>query len=87
VASGDLTRIGDGGHGDTSPDAERVQMAILRSLPVWRRLAQADQLYELTTALALADLRHRHPWASEADLRRLLAERRSAGVVPTSERP
>ncbi|MEW5983299.1 MAG: hypothetical protein AB1806_13160 [Acidobacteriota bacterium] len=86
MAIGDGTLVDDSGYGDTSPDAERVQMAILRSLPVWRRLAQADQLYELTTALALADLRRRHPRAGETDLRRLLAKRRRAGAAPASER-
>lgn len=70
------------GHEDTAPEAARVQMDILRALPVWRRLAQADHLYELTTALALADLRRHHPDAPEPELRRLLASRRRAGEAP-----
>ena len=49
---------------DTDSDAYRVQVAILRTLSVSRRLAQVDQLFELTTTLALADLRRLHPDAS-----------------------
>jgi hypothetical protein len=61
----------------------RVQSAILRRLPVWRRLAQVDQLHHLTTSMALADLRRRNPDATEAELRRALVERvRRAAVKP-----
>jgi hypothetical protein len=64
-----------GGVVDTDRESARIQIRILRQMSVRRRLEQADQLYELTVALALADLRRRHPGAAEPELRRLLAAR------------
>jgi hypothetical protein len=61
---------------DTDRDAERLQIAILRAMPVWQRLAQVDALNELADAMALADLRRRHPQEGEARLRELLRDRR-----------
>jgi hypothetical protein len=60
---------------DTSPDAERVQLRILRAMPPWRRLAQVDGLWAVTTGLAMADLRRQHPAATGPELRALLSER------------
>ena len=60
---------------DTSPDAERVQIRILRAMPPWKRLTQVDGLQATATAMALADLRRRHPGASESELRTRLLDR------------
>lgn len=60
---------------DTSPDAERIQIGILRAMPPWKRLLQVDELYATTTGLAMADLRRQHPEAAESELRVLLLER------------
>ncbi|MDO8835384.1 MAG: hypothetical protein Q7V01_07290 [Vicinamibacterales bacterium] len=65
---------------DTHPEAERVQRDALRALSVRQRLAQVDELNALVEALALADLRRRHPEAGEPRLQELLRERRS--LVP-----
>ena len=61
---------------DTDREAERLQIAILRAMPVRRRVAQIDALNELADAMALADLRRRHPQEGEARLRELLRDRR-----------
>jgi len=74
------TDVGGRGLDDTDRDADRVQVAILRTLSVSRRLAQVDQLFELTTALALADLRRLHPDATPHELRRALVERLRLGA-------
>lgn len=60
---------------DTSPDAERVQIRILRAMPAWKRLRLVDELCAATTRLALADLKQAHPAASADELSALLAER------------
>lgn len=61
-------------HSDTHPEAERVQIALMRAAPPWRKLALLGQLNATVKALALEGLRRRHPQASEQALRRLLAE-------------
>ena len=60
---------------DTSADAERELVELVRRTPVWKRVALAASLTDATRALALADLRRRHPDASEEELRRHLAFR------------
>ena len=67
---------------DTDPEVERVQIRVLRAMPVWRRLAQVDALNALTDALGLADLRRRHPDATEGQLRQALLARRYLTVEP-----
>jgi len=61
-------------HGDTHAEPERVQIALMRAAPPWRKLALLGQLNATVKALALEGLRRRHPQASESALRRLLAE-------------
>lgn len=61
-------------YSDTHPEAERVQIALMRAAPPWRKLALLGQLNATVKALALEGLRRRHPQASEQALRRLLAE-------------
>ena len=71
---------------DTSPDAERVQLRILRAMPAWRRLAQVDGLWAVTTGLAMADVRRQHPAATGPELRALLSERVRLGWHGESQR-
>lgn len=58
---------------DTNPEAEKVQVAGLRSLSPWRKLEMASDLTMAARQLALAGLRGRFPAASPAELRRRLA--------------
>ena len=60
---------------DTDPETERVLVQALRVLPVWRRLAQVDDLHAMCEMLALSDLRRRDPEASDEQLRARLVER------------
>ena len=67
---------------DTSPDAARVQVEILRAMSPGERLSQVDGLCAATAALAMAGLRSQHPAASAAELAAMLAERvRLAGQL------
>jgi hypothetical protein len=59
---------------DTSPEAERVLVELLRRAPAWRRLQLADRMSATVRQLSLAGLRARHPRASEAELRRRFAD-------------
>ncbi|MCC6627901.1 MAG: hypothetical protein IT340_10925 [Chloroflexi bacterium] len=61
---------------DTLPDAERALIAGFRRMPGWRKLQRVADLNALTCALALADIRRRHPDAGERELRLRLAARR-----------
>jgi hypothetical protein len=58
---------------DTSAEAERVQIEILRSMPSWRKLQLVNDLVTTTRILALTGLRERFPAASSEELRRRLA--------------
>ncbi len=59
---------------DTTPEAERVLIELLRRTPAWRRLRLTDQMSATARNLCLAGLRSRHPRASEAELRRRFAD-------------
>lgn len=59
---------------DTSPEAERVLIELLRQAPAWRRLQLADRMSSTVRNLSLAGLRARHPRANEAELRRRFAD-------------
>jgi hypothetical protein len=58
---------------DTSTDAERVQIEILRSMPSWRKLRLWNDLNMGMRQVALSGLRERFPNASSEELRRRLA--------------
>jgi hypothetical protein len=57
---------------DTDPEAERVQLQILRNLPGWRKIQLVLEANEVSRALTLAGLRARHPQAGSEELRRRL---------------
>jgi hypothetical protein len=58
---------------DTTPEAEAVLIDLLRQAPPWRKLEMMRQLNQTVRTVALSGLRHRHPNAGEAELRRRLA--------------
>ena len=59
---------------DTRPEAERVQIELLRQAPIWRKLELLGQLNQTARTLALSGLRQRYPQASPQELRRRLAD-------------
>lgn len=59
---------------DTSLDAERVQIELLRHAPAWRKFEMVAQLNQTVRRLALEGLRLRYPGASADELNRRLAD-------------
>jgi hypothetical protein len=59
---------------DTGPEAERVLIELLRQAPVTRKIEMLGQMNAAARQLALQGLRARHPGATEAELRRYLAD-------------
>lgn len=57
---------------DTTAQAEAIQVAILRRMPAWQKVALAAQLNQRTEDLARRGLRKRYPQASERELQRRL---------------
>ena len=74
---------------DTDVDAERVQIRILRAMPVWQRIAQIDALNAMAEAFTMAGLRRAHGGATEAQLRALVRDQRlrSLEASPRVTRP
>jgi hypothetical protein len=58
---------------DTSPEAERIQVATLRAMPSWRKFRLVNDKIITSRKLALAGWRERFPEAGEQELRRRLA--------------
>ena len=58
---------------DTHPDAERVQLQLLREMSPWRKLELVEGMTRTVYALLLVGLRERHPSATEEELRLRLA--------------
>ena len=59
---------------DTSPEAERMQFELLRRAPAWRKMQMVGEMNQTVRMLALAGLRQRFPRATDAELRRRLAD-------------
>ena len=59
---------------DTSLEAERVLIDLMRRASVARKLEMLGQMNAAARQLALEGLRARHPGATEAQLRRHLAD-------------
>ena len=59
---------------DTAPEAQQVLIELLRQAPVTRKLEMLGQMNATVRQLALQGLRARHPEATEAQLRRYLAD-------------
>jgi hypothetical protein len=58
---------------DTHPDAEEVQLELLRRMPPWRKLELVEGMTQTVYTLILAGLRERHPLATTEELRLRLA--------------
>jgi len=69
------TQIMSALYSDTNPKIEQMQIEIIRRMPSWRKFAIVDDLNETVKAFALSGIKRDHPEASEAQIRRLLAER------------
>jgi hypothetical protein len=59
---------------DTHPDAEEVQLELLRRMPPWRKLELVDGMTQMVYSLLLAGLRERFPQATTEELRLELAK-------------
>lgn len=59
---------------DTSAEAEAILFAYWREAPAWEKWQRMVQLNHAARLLALAGLRRRYPQASEAEVRRRLAD-------------
>jgi hypothetical protein len=59
---------------DTAPEAERLQIELLRRMPSWRKMQLVTQLTQMCYGLVLSGLRHRQPEAGEDELHRRLAD-------------
>ncbi|MGB6422505.1 MAG: hypothetical protein WBF05_11765 [Anaerolineales bacterium] len=59
---------------DTHPDAERLQIKLLRQAPSWQNLELMGQMFHTIKQLALFGLRQRFPSAAEEVLHRRLAD-------------
>ena len=59
---------------DTRPEAQAVLYELMRQAPPWRKMQMVNQLNHQVRVFALAGLRARHPNASDAELRRRLAD-------------
>jgi hypothetical protein len=59
---------------DTHPEAERIQIELLRQAPPWRKLHMVGQLNGMLRTLALSGLRQRYPQATPEELHRRLAD-------------
>ena len=58
---------------DTSPEAERIQVKILRAMPSWRKFQLWNDLNTAMRQVALSGLVQRFPSATPEELRRRLA--------------
>jgi hypothetical protein len=54
---------------DTPPDAEEIQLELLRDMPAWRKLELMEEMTRTVFCLVLAGLRERHPQATKEELR------------------
>lgn len=69
------TQIMSALYSDTNPKIEQMQIEIIRRMPSWRKFAIVADLNETVKVFALSGIKRDHPEASEAQIRRLLAER------------
>jgi hypothetical protein len=53
---------------DTSGEAEKTYLKLLRETPLWRKAAMVDSLTQSCQELAIAGIRMRHPNASEREV-------------------
>ena len=61
-------------YSDTNPRMEALQIQLLRSTPVWRKMEMMADLNASAHTLAMSGLHQRYPKANEAELHRRLAD-------------
>jgi len=59
---------------DTSLEAEKMLIDLLRKAPPWRKLEMLCQMNQTVRAFALSGLKQRYPEATPEELRRRLAD-------------
>ena len=59
---------------DTSPEADAIQIGLLRKAPTWKRLRAAAEMSEAVMLLSRLGVARRNPGATPAQLQRLAAE-------------
>ncbi|MBN1486415.1 MAG: hypothetical protein JW981_02160 [Anaerolineae bacterium] len=59
---------------DTAPEIEAIQVAHLRKMPIHRKLALVNQMYQSVHTLALAGLKQRYPDETFVQHQRRLAD-------------
>ena len=59
---------------DTHPEAERVQIELLRQAPAWRKLQIVGEMNQAVRTLALSGLHQRFPCANDIELQRRFAD-------------
>ena len=69
---------------DTSAEAEKILIEGLRKKAAWWKLRRVAELNQLVQELALADIRRRHPDASQRELDLRLASRWLSADIMTS---
>jgi len=60
---------------DTSPEAKRVMLDLMRRASIEDRIRLAFSLTDMVRTMANAELRRTHPDANESEMRRLMARR------------
>jgi hypothetical protein len=59
---------------DTSPEAESIQIDLLRKTPTWKRLRVAAEMSETVMILSRIGVTRRNPRATSAELQHLAGE-------------
>ncbi|MCA9996655.1 MAG: hypothetical protein KDE56_12940 [Anaerolineales bacterium] len=59
---------------DTDPKIEALQIAIIRVMPAWKKIAIVDGLNETVKTLATSGIKQRHPNATPEQVQRMLAD-------------
>jgi hypothetical protein len=59
---------------DTHPKMEQVQIELIRRMPSWKKFAIVDDLNETVKILAVSGIKQRHPDATPAQVKRMLAD-------------
>lgn len=59
---------------DTSPEVEAVLINLLRQAPPWRKLKMLRDLNTTARRLAVSGIRQRYPNATDAEVKRHLAD-------------
>jgi hypothetical protein len=59
---------------DTSLEAERLLLSLLREAPAWRKLEMVDEMNRTVRTFAAVGLKERYPDAGVAELNRRLAD-------------